>query len=347
MKANVLYNINDLRYTDFPTPNLKPGEVLVKIHSCGICGSDISRVFKTGTYHFPTIIGHEFSGEVVAVREDESQESPIVGTRVGVFPLIPCGECINCESKQYEMCKNYNYLGSRCDGGFAEYVAVPRWNLLPLDDSISYEQAAMLEPSAVALHALRQFSSIDGKTLVIIGPGTIGNLLIMISKSIGVKHVIVIGRNDDKLLISKSLGADYVINMNQVDVFREINEITHSIGADLCIEGTGASSCIELAIDVTRAAGEIVLMGNPQGNVNLEKNKYWQILRKQLTVHGTWNSSFGYSKDDWKYILELISTGVFNPQVLITHRFPLCNLKEGLEIMRNPNVLSNKVMINI
>lgn len=346
MKANVLYNINDLRYVEYPTPILDPGEVLIKVRACGICGSDINRVYKTGTYHFPTIIGHEFAGEIVSVREDESSLFPTVGTRVGVFPLIPCKKCVNCEKERYEMCQNYNYLGSRTDGGFAEYVAVPRWNLIALDDSITYEQAAMLEPSAVALHALKQFKDIEDKTLTIIGPGTIGNLLVLIAKSLGVNQIIVIGRNDEKLNISKSLGADFIINMTKSNPTDTVKEITNSIGADICIEGTGVSSCIELAISVTRSAGEIVLMGNPQGDVDIEKNLYWQILRRQLTIHGTWNSSFGSKNDDWKEILNMMQLGIFDPTVLITHRFPLSGLEFGLNIARDSNIMSNKIMIN-
>lgn len=154
MKANVLFGIGDLKYTNIPLPRLKSDEVLVKVKAAGICGSDIARVFKTGTYHFPTVIGHEFSGVVSDI--GSSTYLSWLGKRVSVFPLKPCFKCNNCKNKEYELCSNYDYLGSRCNGGFAEYVAVPVWNLLEIPDCVCYEEAAMLEPAAVALHALKR-----------------------------------------------------------------------------------------------------------------------------------------------------------------------------------------------
>ena len=159
MKAQVLYGINDMRYEDIEEPQLKDGWVIVKVMAAGICGSDIPRIYKTGAHVHPIVIGHEFSGKVVKTYNGDSDWS---GKRVGVFPLIPCGKCKCCQDKRYEMCSNYNYLGSRCNGGLAEYVAVPEWNLLELTENISYRQAAMLEPMAVAVHAMRQFTIKEG-----------------------------------------------------------------------------------------------------------------------------------------------------------------------------------------
>ena len=152
MKAYVLDSISDIKIKDIETPKCLPGEVLVEVKAAGICGSDIPRIYKTGTYHFPLIPGHEFSGEVVKAYDDDSDWK---NKRVGIFPLIPCMKCAQCHSKKYEMCRDYSYLGSRTDGGFAEYVRVPTWNLINLPDTVSYEQAAMLEPMSVAVHAAR------------------------------------------------------------------------------------------------------------------------------------------------------------------------------------------------
>ena len=126
MKAYVLDGIGQLVYRDVPLPRLHADEVLVEVVNAGICGSDVPRIFKTGTYHFPTIPGHEFAGIVREVSDEQYRS--LIGKRVGVFPLIPCMRCEQCRSKSYEMCQSYNYLGSRTDGGFAEYVAVPVWN---------------------------------------------------------------------------------------------------------------------------------------------------------------------------------------------------------------------------
>ena len=175
MKARVLRAVGNLEYCDYPMPEVKSDEVLFRVRACGICGSDIPRIFVNGTYHFPTIPGHEFSGEVVGAGSEKYQD--LVGMRATVFPLIPCKTCENCNNGDYEMCKSYDYLGSRSDGAFAEYVRVPVWNLVPIPDALSFEEAAMTEPCAVALHALRRAQIEVGDNVVIFGPGTIGMLI--------------------------------------------------------------------------------------------------------------------------------------------------------------------------
>ena len=145
MRAYELHGVNDLRREDIEKPEIPSGWVLVQVKASGICSSDIPRIFTNGTYHFPTIPGHEFSGVVAAYGEGVPEER--VGKRVGIFPLIPCRTCPQCRQKKYEMCEHYDYLGSRRDGGFAEYVAVPDWNLMELPENVSFREAAMLEPS--------------------------------------------------------------------------------------------------------------------------------------------------------------------------------------------------------
>ena len=154
MKAWVLHNIGDIRFDGVEEPTLREQEVLVKVRAAGICGSDIPRIYQTGAYSHPLIPGHEFSGEVVKV--GALADTALQGQRVGIFPLIPCRTCPPCRKMQYEMCRSYSYLGSRQDGGFAEYTAVPQENLIPIPDSVTFEDAAMLEPMAVAVHAMRR-----------------------------------------------------------------------------------------------------------------------------------------------------------------------------------------------
>lgn len=333
MKASVLYGINDLKYTNVSTPEIGNDEVLVQVKACGICGSDINRVFKTGTYHFPTIIGHEFSGIVVRSSTDEN----LMGKRVGVFPLIPCFGCQSCRDGKYEMCERYDYLGSRSDGGFAQYVKVPSWNLIELPDNVSFEEAAMLEPTAVAIHALRMAGDIADKDLVIIGPGTIGNILIQVAKAHKAKSVTVIGRTKEKLDFAICNGADCAIISSLEDLDNK--------SFDIVIEGTGAAESLTNAIKICRRGGIIITMGNPNGDMGLEKRIYWQILRKQLTIKGTWNSSFGKETDDWHTALSLLSEKKLNLSRLITHRLPFNSLLQGLNIMKDRSIFSNKVML--
>ncbi len=342
MKANVLYGINDLRFTDYPLPKLRPGWVLVKVRAAGICGSDVARVFKNGTYHFPTIIGHEFSGEVVETFDGDNE---LRHRNYAIFPLIPCMQCDSCKAGRYETCLNYNYLGSRCDGGFAEYAAVPQWNLLPLPENISMESAAMFEPASVALHAIRRIGLNPGESIAIIGPGSIGCIMVQLALLCGANKIIVIGRTQSKLeFIYKNYGVD-IVNSAENEAIDKISSMTDGKGVDVVIEGTGASQSLNLGLEIVKAFGRILTLGNPLSDIELEKNAYWKILRKQLNIIGTWNSSFGTDGSDWTSIRELVSKGHLLLDQLITHKFPLSDLSQGLEVITNRNVYSNKVMI--
>jgi len=341
MKANVLYGIGDLRYVDVPMPEVAEGQVLLKVRAVGICGSDNARVFKTGTYHFPTIIGHEFSGEVV-----QAEDRQLVGRRAAVYPLIPCGKCDSCKRSVFETCSHYNYLGSRCDGAFAEYVAVPIWNLAFLPDKVTDEEAAMLEPSCVAYHALRRSGFAFGDTVAVFGPGTIGMILCMLARMAGAKKVFLIGRTQEKLDFARQNGiVEDVCNSSETDIEEWINEATDGKGVDIAFEGTGASATLEHCLLITRPLGTVLAMGNPQGDMVLGKDAYWKLLRKQLRMIGTWNSSFGSYPDDWKSVIDLLEQGRLPLAKLITHRLALPDLIKGLEMMHEKSEYCNKIMI--
>ena len=182
MKACVLYGIGDLRYEDVENPRPYPGQVLVRVDACGVCGSDIPRVFQKGTYRFPTIPGHEFSGTVLQC--GEGVDARWVGKQVVVFPLIPCRKCVSCQAARYALCEDYGYLGSRSDGAFAEYVVAPEWNLTPVPPGVSQEAAALTEPAAVAVHALRR-AGVDAGDAVMISHGPVGLMLGQWARAMG------------------------------------------------------------------------------------------------------------------------------------------------------------------
>lgn len=344
MKAYVLDGIGQLVYRDVPIPRLHADEVLVEVVNAGICGSDVPRIFKTGTYHFPTIPGHEFAGIVREV-SDEKYRS-LIGKRVGVFPLIPCMQCEQCGNKSYEMCQSYNYLGSRTDGGFAEYVAVPVWNLIEIPTDVSYEDAAMLEPSCVALHAVRQVDLTGVTSAAIYGCGTIGILIIQWLAAMGINNLYAVGtRQEQQDLLSEYTGCIFG-NCREVNPIDFIMKQTGGKGADVVFECVGAKESIINAIDSAKAGGQIVFVGNPEGDIMLDKQIYWKILRHQLTIHGTWNSSFRKEEDDdWNIAVKAIQDGKIRPSGQITQRFTFDMLQDGLKIMKDKNVFTNKVMI--
>lgn len=332
MKAYVLHEVNDLRYEDVPMPEYPKGWVLVQVKAAGICSSDIARVFTKGTYHFPTIPGHEFSGVVYSVVDEELKSW--VGKRVGIFPLIPCRECPQCKQKQYEMCANYDYVGSRRDGAFAEYVAVPLWNLLPLPDEVPLEVAAMLEPLSVGLHALKKAEINQTDSVAVIGTGMIGISAAQWAKKYTDGEVVVIGRNENKRHLVDSTGLTY-----------EVHTKSGGKEYDVVLEAVGTPESVDLALNMVRPGGTVILMGNPSGDILLTQNTYWRILRKQLIVKGTWNSFYdGDNKSDWTEAIEALAKGEVEVKSLISHTFPQERLIDGLQLMRDHKEPYCKIM---
>jgi L-iditol 2-dehydrogenase len=302
MKAWVLHGINDLRFENVPKPITKDNEVSVKVRCVGICSSDISRVYGAGAYHYPIILGHEFCGTT----ED--------GRRVGVFPLLPCHTCESCKAGHCETCSNYGYIGSRQDGAFAEYVAVPERNLIELPDDLTFEQAALLEPAAVALHAVTGLDLRELQSAAVVGDGVIGRLIAKWLSIYGVPSVCVLGRGDKP---PQGRG-------------------------DACIEAVGAADAFRRCIELTKPGGQIVLVGNPGLDFSIDRMLYWQILRKQIIVKGSWNSRY---PSDWQKTLD--KAGALRLDGFISHRYKFNELGEAFRMMRDKRERHGKVIASL
>lgn len=362
MKAWILNEIGKIDFEDVERPTPSEGEVLVKVMAAGICGSDIPRIYDTGAHRMPLIPGHEFSGEVV-----EDKSGKWVGKKVGIFPLIPCKKCPCCQMKKYEMCQNYSYLGSRRDGGFAEYVSVPEWNLMELPETVDMRAAAMMEPMAVSVHALRRIlmkrqtsewnqDALANQNIVVCGLGTIGLLITMFLIDLGAKHLYVIGNKAFQLEQVQKLGlaSDNYYDASDKDMEKAkqwILDKTNQLGTDYFLECVGRNETINLAIDCTAPAGSICMVGNPFSDMDLPRNTYWNILRKQLLVTGTWNSTYygeddpEYVMDDWHYVLNCLAKGQIHPEELITHSYAIEDLKKGFQIMHEKSEEYVKIMV--
>ena len=342
MKACVLHAVGDLRYEDVPNPEPREGEVLLEIRASGICGSDIARVFTKGTYRFPTIPGHEFAGEIVETGKGVS--SSYLGLRAAVFPLIPCRMCDMCEVGEYASCRNYNYFGSRCDGGFAERIAVPVWNLVLADQTLSFEEAAMVEPAAVALHALNRARIRPGDWVAVYGAGPIGLMVGEFAKIAGASNVILVDIDDRKLAFARSLGYQFALNSTQSRHLDEIMQLTSGKGVDLAVECAGVSAAYAACLRCVKPQGDVVLMGNPAADLHVSQQDYWEVLRKQLTLFGTWNSSYSKTKNDWQTAIGYMNAGKLNVKPFITHRFGLESCNEAFTLVRDKTEFYNKVM---
>lgn len=325
MKCANLHAINDLRYESVQMPECADDEVLVEVKNCGICGSDIPRVYTKGTYHFPTIIGHEFSGQIVF-----DPQNTLTGKKAAVFPLLPCFKCKSCKEGNFATCENYNYYGSRCDGGMSEYIAIKRWNILPMPENLSYEEGAMCEPVSVARHAIRKLNIQKGDNLLISGAGPIGIIAGQWAKSFGAANVYYFDIDSRKIDFAKTLG---------------FSEYTEDADIDCVLEGTGFSDALEKCLKAVKPSGRMVLMGNPSREVTLSQNTYWYILRKELKLCGTWNSSYNDTENDWKESLQAMANGQINVKPLITHKFMLEDCNKAFEMMKNKTEFFNKVML--
>lgn len=345
MKAYRLHGIGDLRCEEVPRPLPESGEVLVKVKAAGICGSDIPRIYQTGTYHFPTIPGHEFAG--IVEETGELADPAWKGKRVGIFPLIPCGACGPCRAGKYEMCRHYGYLGSRQDGGFAEYMSVPEKNLIELPEGVAYEEAAMLEPMAVAVHAMKKAAPSGGESIAVCGLGTIGLFLLMFLREAGHRNIYAIGNKEFQRQMAGKLGlpADVYCDSRTQDTEAWLMERTQGRGVDVFFECVGRNETVTQAVCMTGPGGRVMLVGNPASDMTFPKETYWKILRNQLTVLGTWNSSFTRKgDDDWHYVLERLENRRIAPGQFITHRLPFEELERGLLVMKEKREEYGKVM---
>ncbi|MBO5069719.1 MAG: galactitol-1-phosphate 5-dehydrogenase [Roseburia sp.] len=326
MMAANLHAVADLKYEEVDIPECGEDEVLVKIKKCGICGSDVGRILAHGTYHFPTIPGHEFAGQVIYDKTGEH-----TGKRVAVFPILPCFACDMCAEENYAECRNYDYYGSRRDGGYAEYIAVKKWNLVELPDNVSYEEGAMCEPVSVALHAIKKLEIKEGETLLVTGAGPIGLIAGMWAKSFGAATVSYVDIDADKITFAKSLGFEEYDGKSFVDA---------------ALEGTGASSAIAAAIGAVNPFGRMVLMGNPGRDIALSAKDYQNILRKELKINGTWNSVYASHDNNWKDSLQAISEGKLNVRQLITHSPSIAEAEKAVKMMRDRSEFYCKVVID-
>ena len=335
MKAWVLQSNGVIEYTDTEKPEINEGEVLVEVKAAGICGSDIPRIYKGGAYFYPLVPGHEFSGKVVETNESDKE---LLNKRVGIFPLIPCRECEPCRKKQYEMCRHYSYLGSRRHGAFAEYVAVPKANLIELPDNVSYEDAAMLEPMAVAAHAIRRVQPSENDSVAICGMGTIGMFILMFLLEMGIHNIYAIG--------NKPFQKETVLKLGLSEDRFIYSSSDQKVSADVYFECVGKNETVCRVINETVPGGKIMLVGNPHSDMEFEKATYWKILRNQLTVLGTWNSSFtNNTDDDWHFVLNKLSEKKISPSCFISHKLSMPELEKGLLLMRDKTEDYIKVMM--
>lgn len=342
MKAGVLHAIGDIRCDEVPTPQPGPHEVVVRVRACGICGSDVARVFHTGMYHLPEIPGHEFAGEVAALGGEVTHVS--VGERVAVIPLIECGQCPSCLTGEYSMCDNYDYLGSRSAGGFAEYVKAPAKNVVRLAASLDFETGALTEVMAVALHALRRTGGLlGGEQVAVFGSGTAGLLAAQWARILGAGSVCTIDVIQARLDVARQLGSDLCLNARESDVVAAVKQWTGGRGVDVAIEASGANAALEQAIASIAKYGKLVLVGRQERPVNLAVDTFERLLRHQLNICGSWAWS-RLPASEWEVALAFAAKGTIQTGPLITHRYTIDHVREAFEMIAGGKQVYQKVL---
>ena len=250
MKASQLFKIGEFRTVDVEVPVPHGKELLVKVGACGICGSDIPRIFELGTskQKYPLTLGHEFGGEIVSVGEDA--DPGLVGKRGAIFPCIPCRKCDPCLTADYAMCLDYDYLGSRSDGGFAEYCLVPsEWHFVEsTNPNLSDDAMGMVEPCTVAQHAVRKSGLTAGQSILIFGAGPIGQMAARWAKIFGASLVVLVDVLEEKVEFAKARG-NIVLNSMTMNIDEEFRKLNNGKPADIVIEGTGAGAALGLCIE--------------------------------------------------------------------------------------------------
>lgn len=342
MKALVLTEYGKFEYLDVPTPTPGNGEVLVKVKACAVCGSDVHGMDgSSGRRQPPAIMGHEASGEIEAV--GPGVEGWSVGDRVTFDSTVYCNQCEACTVGNVNLCVNRQVLGVSCDdyrrdGAFADYVVVPAYICYRLPDEVSYLQAAMVEPLAIAYHAATRTPVKPGMSAVIVGVGTIGLLTLQVIKAMGASQIIAVDIDDAKLATAIENGADAGVNSANPDALAQVLAATpDGKGADIAFDATGIEATVDLCVRSVRLDGSVVLIGNLAQHISFPLQ--WVVTR-QISLFGTCASAGEYNE-----CLRLIADGKVDVEALISEAVPLADGHAWITRVYNREPGLNKIVL--
>jgi len=344
MRAAVYRGVNDVRVETVPVPQIGPGELLVRVHTCGICGTDLKKI-ASGSHSAPRIFGHETSGVVAAVGQGVSQFKP--GDRVVVFHHIPCRECYYCRHKTFAQCETYKKVGCTAGfepsgGGFAEYVRVMDWivehGTVRIPEEVSFEQACFVEPVNTCMKGIETLQLVPGESVLVIGQGPIGIILSTLAQRSGAR-VITSDLYPGRLTISKSFGLDNVIHASRADTVKTVREQTEGRGADAAILAVGGNGLIRTAMDAVRPGGRVLLFAQTvRGEATIDPAA---ICVDEKTLLGSYSASVELQEESVRFVM----SREMDLERLISHRFPLSNSVDALKLAARPQPDSMKVVI--
>lgn len=337
MTAAVMHEPGDIRVEQVPVPEITEGDVLLRVEACGVCGSDIPRMNFAGAYYTPIICGHEFSGTIVEV--GDAVEGLSVGQLVTVPPLIPCYTCDSCLAGHFSLCEDYGYFGSRQEGAYAQYVAVNAANAFPMPEGVDPRAAAMMDPSAIALHAIYRTKLGAGSRVAVTGAGPIGLFAIQWARLLGATEVLAVDLSPEKAAMAREAGATMTAN-NDAEALEQAG-----LGFDVVIESAGAAQTVALATQLTARHGEAVFIGIPHTPVELAKSTFSHFLRREASLHGSWNSfSAPFPGREWVESARAFADGSLKWEFMITHELGLEALPETMRQLGERSIFSSKVL---
>jgi L-iditol 2-dehydrogenase len=344
MQAAVYRGVNDVRLESVPVPAIGCGEMLVRVHSCGVCGTDLKKI-STGSHSAPRIFGHETSGVVAAIGDSIETYRP--GDRVMVFHHIPCRQCFYCQNKTFAQCATYKKVGCTAGfepsgGGFAEYVRVMDWivehGTVRIPDGVSFEQACFVEPVNTCMKGIEALRLRRGETVLAIGQGPIGIILSVLAKRAGAT-LITSDLYSERLRIGSSFGLDLSINASRTNVVDRVRQLTEGRGADAVILAVGGNSLIRAAMDAARPGGRVLLFAQTQHGETLIDPA--AICVDEKTLVGSYSASVDLQQESVRFVLNR----EMDLERLISHRFPLSQSPQALDLAAHPQPSSMKIMI--
>ncbi|MBC7217295.1 MAG: NAD(P)-dependent alcohol dehydrogenase [Candidatus Caldatribacterium sp.] len=343
MKAAVMKGLRRIEIEELPVPIPKENEVLIRIRSVGVCGSDVHYFVEGRIGNFvvqpPFILGHECSGEVVEVGKGVTHLKP--GDRVTMEPGIPCGKCEFCRSGRYNLCPDVVFWATPpVNGTFCEYVVHPAHFTYPIAPEVSFEEAALVEPFAVGMYAVHRAQAKPGDVALVLGSGPIGLVTIQALSVRGVTEIIAVDVVEKRLEKARELGAKHVVNAAHMDTQEVVLSLTDGKGADVVFETAGSVQTAQLTVELARRGGKVVLVGLPSAT-HFDFG-VMRILDKELDVLGV----FRYA-NMYKGCVDLLNSRRVNLKALITHRFSLEETQEALLFAHEHKAESIKVVVNV
>lgn len=346
MKAGVVHAKEDIRYEEIEKPKPGKGQVLIKVKYTGICGSDIPRVNGDACHFFPNVLGHEFSGTIEETGEGVT--SLKLGDRVAGVPLVPCMKCEDCQKGNYSLCKNYSFIGSREFGSFAEYVVVPEKNAVRFEDTVSFEQGAFFEPATVALHGLQRVDYRGGKTVAVLGGGTIGLFVMQWAKIFGAKEVVVFDIVEERLALASRLGATGVINTGEEGFLKKAKSLTDGRGYDYVYETAGNTITMKMAFELAANKAQVCFVGTPTKDLSFSVEEWENMNRKEFILTGSWMSySAPFPGKEWELTAHYFETGDLKfDESFIYKKIPLSEIASAFEMFKIPGKVKGKLLID-